>query len=117
MRRSTPKPLRNKLDLTDRVQMRLVRKRLGLSDAGAGRYPRADRKLDFRDKQGSWPAPSQRFVQGGQCAFGGSHRVGHSQRADSNRNSRGGADVLTVLIGGRYGPKGHPDRRPIARGL
>ena len=33
MRRSTPKPIRNKLDLTDRVQMRLVRKRLGLSDA------------------------------------------------------------------------------------
>lgn len=32
MRRSTPKPLRNKLDLTDRVQMRLVRKRLGLSE-------------------------------------------------------------------------------------
>ena len=33
MRRSTPKPIRNKLGLTDRVQMRLVRKRLGLSDA------------------------------------------------------------------------------------
>ncbi|WP_375160016.1 DUF3606 domain-containing protein [Bradyrhizobium sp. RDT46] len=33
MRRSTPKPTRNKLDLTDRVQMRLVRKRSGLSDA------------------------------------------------------------------------------------
>jgi len=33
MRRSTAKPIRNKLDLTDRVQMRLVRKRLGLSDA------------------------------------------------------------------------------------
>lgn len=33
MRRSTPKPIRNKLDLTDRAQMRLVRKRLGLSDA------------------------------------------------------------------------------------
>ena len=33
MRRSTPKPIRNKLDLTDRIQMRLVRKRLGLSDA------------------------------------------------------------------------------------
>jgi hypothetical protein len=33
MRRSTPKPIRNKLDLTDRVQMRLVRKRFGLSDA------------------------------------------------------------------------------------
>jgi hypothetical protein len=33
MRRSIPKPIRNKLDLTDRVQMRLVRKRLGLSDA------------------------------------------------------------------------------------
>jgi len=32
MRRSTPKPIRNKLDLTDRVQMRLVRKRLGLSE-------------------------------------------------------------------------------------
>ena len=30
MRRSTPKPIRNKLDLTDRVQMRLVGKRLGL---------------------------------------------------------------------------------------
>jgi hypothetical protein len=33
MRRSTPKPIRNKLDLTDRAQMRLARKRLGLSDA------------------------------------------------------------------------------------
>ena len=33
MRRSPPKPIRNKLDLTDRVQMRLVRKRLGLSNA------------------------------------------------------------------------------------
>jgi hypothetical protein len=33
MRRSIPKPIRNKLDLTDRIQMRLVRKRLGLSDA------------------------------------------------------------------------------------
>ncbi|MBR0990496.1 DUF3606 domain-containing protein [Bradyrhizobium japonicum] len=33
MRRSTPRPVRNKLDLTDRVQMRLVRKRLSLSDA------------------------------------------------------------------------------------
>ena len=33
MRRSIPKPIRNKLDLTDRVQTRLVKKRLGLSDA------------------------------------------------------------------------------------
>ena len=33
MRRSTSKPIRNKLDLTDRIQMRLVRKRLGLSDS------------------------------------------------------------------------------------
>ncbi|AMA57777.1 MULTISPECIES: DUF3606 domain-containing protein [unclassified Bradyrhizobium] len=33
MRRSTLKPIRNKLDLTDRTQMRLVRKRLGLSDS------------------------------------------------------------------------------------
>ena len=33
MRRSTPKPIRNKLDVTDRAQMRLMRKRLGLSDA------------------------------------------------------------------------------------
>ncbi|MFK4508050.1 DUF3606 domain-containing protein [Bradyrhizobium daqingense] len=33
MRRSISKPVRNKLDLTDRAQMRLVRKRLGLSDA------------------------------------------------------------------------------------
>jgi hypothetical protein len=33
MRRQTPKPIRNKLDPTDRVQMRLVRKRLGLSNA------------------------------------------------------------------------------------
>ena len=33
MRRSKPQPIRNKLDLTDRAQMRRVRKRLGLSDA------------------------------------------------------------------------------------
>lgn len=33
MRRPPSKPIRNKLDLTDRAQMRLVRKRLGLSDA------------------------------------------------------------------------------------
>src|SRR3954469_20093676 len=33
MRRSKPQPIRNKLDLTDRTQVRLVRKRLGLSDA------------------------------------------------------------------------------------
>ncbi|AWM00869.1 DUF3606 domain-containing protein [Bradyrhizobium amphicarpaeae] len=33
MRRSIPKPIRNKLDLTDRAQTRLVRKRLSLSDA------------------------------------------------------------------------------------
>lgn len=33
MRRATPKPVRNKLDLTDRAQIRIVRKRLGLSDA------------------------------------------------------------------------------------
>jgi hypothetical protein len=33
MRRSIPKPIRNKLDLTDRTQTRRVRKRLGLSDA------------------------------------------------------------------------------------
>lgn len=33
MRRSIPKPIRNKLDLADRAQTRLVRKRLGLSDA------------------------------------------------------------------------------------
>ncbi len=33
MRRSIPKPIRNKLDLTDRGQTRLVRKRLSLSDA------------------------------------------------------------------------------------
>ena len=33
MHRSTPRPIRNNLDLTDRAQMRLVRKRLGLSDA------------------------------------------------------------------------------------
>lgn len=33
MHRSKPQPIRNKLDLTDRTQMRRVRKRLGLSDA------------------------------------------------------------------------------------
>jgi hypothetical protein len=33
MRRSKPQPIRNKLDLADRTQVRLVRKRLGLSDS------------------------------------------------------------------------------------
>jgi hypothetical protein len=33
MRRAKPQPSRNKLDLNDRKQVRLVRKRLGLSDA------------------------------------------------------------------------------------
>jgi hypothetical protein len=33
MRRPKPQPIRNKLDLADRTQVRLVRKRLGLSDA------------------------------------------------------------------------------------
>jgi hypothetical protein len=33
MRRPKPHPIRNKLDLSDRTQVRLVRKRLGLSDA------------------------------------------------------------------------------------
>jgi hypothetical protein len=32
MRRPKPHTIRNKLDLTDRTQVRLVRKRLGLSD-------------------------------------------------------------------------------------
>lgn len=32
MRRSKPQPIRNKIDLTDRTQVRLVRKRLGLSE-------------------------------------------------------------------------------------
>jgi hypothetical protein len=33
MRRPKPQAIRNKLDLTDRTQVRLFRKRLGLSDA------------------------------------------------------------------------------------
>ncbi|ULK96980.1 DUF3606 domain-containing protein [Bradyrhizobium sp. I71] len=33
MRRPKPQAIRNKLDLTDRTQVRLLRKRLGLSDA------------------------------------------------------------------------------------
>jgi hypothetical protein len=33
MRRARPPSLRNKLDLTDRPQVRLVRKRLGMSDS------------------------------------------------------------------------------------
>ena len=33
MRPAKPQPIRNKLDLTDRAQVRLVKKRLGLSDA------------------------------------------------------------------------------------
>ncbi|MDA9503108.1 hypothetical protein [Bradyrhizobium sp. CCBAU 11357] len=33
MRRPKPQPIRNKLDLADRTQVRLVKKRLGLSDA------------------------------------------------------------------------------------
>jgi hypothetical protein len=33
MRRAKPQPIRNKLDLSDRTQVRLVRKRLHLSDA------------------------------------------------------------------------------------
>ncbi|MGL3104778.1 hypothetical protein [Bradyrhizobium sp. BR 1432] len=33
MRRPKPQPIRNKLDLTDRTQVRLVKKRLRLSDA------------------------------------------------------------------------------------
>lgn len=33
MRRSKPRPIRNKLDLTDCTQVRLVKKRLRLSDA------------------------------------------------------------------------------------
>ena len=32
MRRSKPQPIRNKLDLTDRIQVRLIKKRLKLSD-------------------------------------------------------------------------------------
>ena len=32
MRRAKPHPIRNKLDVTDRTQVRLVRKRLKLSD-------------------------------------------------------------------------------------
>jgi hypothetical protein len=32
MRHSKPQPIRNKLDLTDRTQVRLVKRRLGLSD-------------------------------------------------------------------------------------
>ncbi|WP_027571990.1 hypothetical protein [Bradyrhizobium sp. WSM1743] len=33
MRRAKPQPIRNKLDLTDRAQVRLIKKRLDLSDA------------------------------------------------------------------------------------
>jgi hypothetical protein len=33
MRRPKPQPIRNKLDLSDRTQVRLVKKRLRLSDA------------------------------------------------------------------------------------
>ena len=33
MRRSRPRPIRNKLDLTDRTQVRLIKKRLKLSDS------------------------------------------------------------------------------------
>ncbi len=33
MRRARPQPIRNRLDLSDRTQVRLVRKRLRLSDA------------------------------------------------------------------------------------
>jgi hypothetical protein len=33
MRRAKPQPIRNKLDFSDRTQVRLVRKRLHLSDA------------------------------------------------------------------------------------
>ena len=33
MRRPKPQPIRNKLDLTDRAQVRLLKKRLGLSGA------------------------------------------------------------------------------------
>ena len=33
MRHARPQPIRNKLDLSDRVQVRLIRKRLRLSDA------------------------------------------------------------------------------------
>lgn len=33
MRRSKPQPIRNKLDLSDRTQVRLLRKRLRLSDS------------------------------------------------------------------------------------
>jgi hypothetical protein len=33
MRRSKPHPIRNKLNLSDRTQVRLVRKHLGLSDS------------------------------------------------------------------------------------
>ena len=32
MRRSKPQPIRNKLDLGDRAQVRLIKKRLGLSE-------------------------------------------------------------------------------------
>ena len=32
MRRSKPQPIRNKLDLTDRIQVRLIKKRLRLSE-------------------------------------------------------------------------------------
>ena len=33
MRRAKPQSLRNKIDLTDRTQVRLIRKRLRMSDA------------------------------------------------------------------------------------
>lgn len=32
MRRSRPQPIRNKLDLSDRIQVRLIKKRLKLSE-------------------------------------------------------------------------------------
>ncbi|MGY3469804.1 hypothetical protein ACVW0I_006675 [Bradyrhizobium sp. LM6.11] len=87
MRRSKPQPIRNKLDLADRTQVRLVRKRLGLSDSELtsivdriGNSIAAISKEAAQQRATTLPKP-------GRCSSWHRDRCGGRRRAGDSRNN------------------------------
>ncbi|MGY4326763.1 hypothetical protein ACVWWG_001180 [Bradyrhizobium sp. LB7.2] len=87
MRRSKPQPIRNKLDLADRTQVRLGQKASWAVGFGADQHRRPDRQLDCGDQQGGGAAKGNHTAQAGRCSSWRRDRRGGRRRAGDSRNN------------------------------
>ncbi|MGY4434253.1 hypothetical protein ACVWWO_006730 [Bradyrhizobium sp. F1.13.1] len=102
MRRSKPQPIRNKLDLTDRTQVRLVRKRLGLSDAELTSIVERTGNSIAAISKGGGAAKGNHAAQAGRCASCRRDRFGDRRRAGDDGSDGDPTKFLNDFSGHRW---------------